>query len=59
MTSSGNIHLSQQGGLRVTIEEIEHPITAPNVAYLNGPPRYTRGMTDDTSVSNLDWRRSP
>ena len=24
-----------------------------------GPPRYTRGMTDGTSASNLDWRRSP
>ena len=26
---------------------------------LYGPPRYTRGMTDGTSASNLDWRRSP
>jgi len=26
---------------------------------LNGPPRYTRGMADGTSASNLDWRRSP
>ena len=45
MTPSGNIRLSQQGGLRVTIEEIEHLITAPDVAYLNGPPRYARSTT--------------
>ena len=46
MTPFGNIRLSQQGGLRVTIEDVEHLITAPDVAYLNGPPRYARGTTD-------------
>jgi len=34
---AGNICLSQQGGLRVTIEGVEHLITAPDVAYLLGP----------------------
>ena len=29
MTPFGNIRLSQQGGLRVTIEDVEHLITAP------------------------------
>ena len=55
----GNVRPDGHGGLRVVIEGIEHLITAPDVAYLNGPPRYTRGMTDGTSASNLDWRRSP
>lgn len=31
----------------------------PATIDLYGPPRYTRGMTDGTSASNLDWRRSP
>jgi len=37
MTPSGNIRLSQQGGLRVVIEDVEHIITRPDVAYLLGP----------------------
>lgn len=45
MTPSGNIRLSQHGGLRVTIEDVEHLITAPDVAYLYGPPRYARSTT--------------
>ena len=55
----GNVRPDGHGGLRVVIEGIEHLITAPDVAYLNDPPRYTQGMTDGTSASNLDWRRSP
>ena len=55
----GNVRPDGHGGLRVVIEGIEHLITAPDVAYLNGPPRYSRSTTDGTSASNLDWRWSP
>jgi len=37
MTPSGNIRLSQQGGLRVTIEDVEHMIPVEDVADLLGP----------------------
>ena len=39
----GNVRPDGHGGLRVVIEGIEHLITAPDVAYLNGPSRYARG----------------
>jgi hypothetical protein len=42
----GNVRPDGHGGLRVVIEGIEHLITAPDVAYLNGPPRYSRSTTD-------------
>ena len=44
--SPGNVRPDGHGGLRVVIEGIEHLITAPDVAYLNGPPSYSRGTTD-------------
>jgi hypothetical protein len=41
----GNVRPDGHGGLRVVIEGIEHLITAPDVAYLNDPPRYARDAT--------------
>ncbi len=42
----GNVRPDGHGGLCVTIEDVEHLITAHDVAYLNGPPSYSRGTTD-------------
>ena len=41
------------------LEQVTPDWRPPATIDLNGPPRYTRGMVDGTSASNLDWRRSP
>jgi len=47
---------SRTGG---PLEQVAPDWRPPATIDLYGPPRYTRGMTDGTSASNLDWRRSP
>jgi hypothetical protein len=41
------------------LEQVAPDWRPPATIDLNGQPRYTRGMADGTSASNLDWRRSP
>ena len=52
--------LSEVRTLReAALEQVAPDWRPPATIDLNSPPRYTRGMTNGTSASNLDWRRSP